>query len=106
MFMSGEIGRYERIFLKCGYTDLRCGIRMLSDLLTMIYSQELKEGYLYLFCGRSARKIKGLICQEEGVMLITLQLTDPVKWNRQSDDFIEVTESQLLKLLHGEAISL
>lgn len=108
MFANGEVSSYKRIIMKGGYVDLRCGIQMLSTILTVLYRQNLNEyGVLYLFCGRSAKKVKGLLCQPEGTMLITLQLyTQQVKWVRNTDALFEITNDQLQQILHGEAIQI
>lgn len=98
---------YKRIVIKCGYTDLRCGISSLSVYLSMLYGVNWKESneVLYLFCGRSCRKIKGLIHTKNGFLMMNILLEkNSVKWPRKTDELKEITEEQLKQLLAGEKI--
>ena len=106
MFSRGVVASYKKIVMKGGYTDLRGGIEMLSMMLSTFYGANMpEEDVLYVFCGRTAKKVKGLIRQKDGIMLINLQLyANRVHWIRRTDDLIEITEEQLTKVLNGEPI--
>ena len=106
MLSNGSIGGYKRIIIKCGSTDLRCGIPSLTTQLSMFYGVEFEEGVLYVLCGRSRRKLKGLIRFQDGFMLVNL-LLDPKKrlnWICDTDELREISEEQLQRILHGEDI--
>ena len=102
MFENGSIGNYRKIFIKCGYTDLRCGIRSLSEMLRLLYNVSFEEGDLYVFCGKSAKTFKGLIYEKEGFLLVSILLdVDRVKWIRDVDDIVEITSEQFQRILKG-----
>lgn len=106
MLSSGHIGSYKKIIMKCGYTDLRCGIASLCLQLSMLYNVDLNEkDVLYLFCGRSCEKVKGLIHMDRGFVLLNIMLeTERVKWIRNSQELIEISEDQLQSILQGKRI--
>lgn len=106
MLQDGNIGFYKKIFMKCGKTNLRYGIPSLTLQLSMLYDVDLTEkDVLYLFCGSSCKKIKGLIHMDKGFVLINILLeTDKVQWNTDSDELLEISEEQLQRLLRGEKI--
>ena len=52
----------KRVFIACGYTDLRFGVDGLANEVQNVFQLDpFDEGTLFLFCGRSNRKIKGLL---------------------------------------------
>lgn len=52
---------FAGIYIVCGYTDLRYGIDSLAAIIERKYKVSLfVPNTLFLFCGRSACKIKGL----------------------------------------------
>lgn len=106
MLQDGNIGFYKKIFIKCGKTNLRCGIPSLTLQLSMLYGVDLNEkDVLYLFCGTLRDKVKGLIHTGKGFVLISILLeTSKVKWVMGSDDLVEISEEQLQSLLRGEEI--
>ena len=54
---------FAGIYLVCGYTDLRYGIDSLASIIERRYKVNLfVPNTLFLFCGRSSKKIKGLLC--------------------------------------------
>jgi transposase len=50
-----------KIYLALGYTDLRKGIDGLCAVIQNHYGKELKTHDLFLFCGRHADRLKGLL---------------------------------------------
>ena len=110
MLQDGNIGPYKKIVVKCGKTDLRCGIASLTLQLSMLYNVDLNEkDVLYLFCGSSRDKIKGLVHMDRGFVLVNILLeTDKVKWveAQDSQELVEISEEQLQAILHGQQIDL
>lgn len=106
MLEAGQIGIFNRIVLKTGYTDLRCGIPTLTEILTNFYGVDFRdEGVLYLFCGTKCNKIKGLIREREGFMLLSIQLfTDRVRWIRKDDGLKEISQEQFDLIKRGKRI--
>ena len=51
----------RKVYIACGFTDLRTGIDGLSLLVQeQFLLNPLEKGTLFLFCGRKSDRIKGL----------------------------------------------
>ena len=60
--MLEDAAGIRRVVLACGYVDLRKGINGLSMIIGDKYRQNpFEKGTLFLFCGRRADRIKGLL---------------------------------------------
>ena len=52
----------RKVYIACGFTDLRTGIDGLSLLVQeQFLLNPLEKGTLFLFCGRKSDRIKGLL---------------------------------------------
>ena len=73
--MLGDISGLERIYIVCGYTDMRKSI----DGLCAVVEEQLKldpaSSSLFLFCGRRCDRIKALNRGADGFVLIYIKLT-------------------------------
>ncbi|MEE3462605.1 MAG: IS66 family insertion sequence element accessory protein TnpB [Lachnospiraceae bacterium] len=59
MFRDGT--GFKRIYIACGYTDLRYGVDGFATIIQNHYSlNPFDKGTLFLFCGRRSDRIKGL----------------------------------------------
>ena len=75
--MLKEAVGIERIFIRTGKTDLRLGIDRLASIIQVEYGLDpLEEGSMFLFCGSKADRIKGLLYEDSGYLLLTKRLTD------------------------------
>ena len=94
---------FEKIYIAHGYTDLRKGL----DGLAMIIGSELhlnpyQKNALFLFCGRQAGKIKGLVWEGDGYLLLYKRIADGrFRWPRNSTEAAQITQEQYLRLLEG-----
>ena len=62
MLKDADPEYFSGIYIVCGYTDLRYGIDSLAAILERKFHAKLfVPNTLFLFCGRSASKIKGLL---------------------------------------------
>jgi len=60
--MLEDAAGIRKVVLACGYVDLRKGIDGLSRIIGDKYHQNpFEKGTLFLFCGRSSDRIKGLL---------------------------------------------
>lgn len=97
--------RIDRVFLAAGYTDLRLGIDGLSALVQYQYQMNPRTNTLFLFCGRRADRIKGLLWQSDGFLLLYKRLDDGrFRWPRNKNEFRELSSQQLRWLLEGLSI--
>ena len=62
MLKDADPRSFAGVYIVCGYTDLRYGIDSLAAIIERQYRKKLFiPNTLFLFCGRSASKIKGLL---------------------------------------------
>ena len=66
--------RVERVYIACGYTDMRSGIDRLAALVKTAFQQNPYTNTLYLFCGRRADRIKALYWDADGFILLYKRL--------------------------------
>ena len=73
--MLNDATCFKQIYIVTGYTDLRFG---LDSLASIIESKSGRSPYvpdtLYLFCGRKTDRIKGLVWEKEGFLLLYKRL--------------------------------
>ena len=71
MLKDADPEYFSGIYIVCGYTDLRYGIDSLAAILERKFHAKLfVPNTLFLFCGRSASKIKGLLWEGDGFLLL------------------------------------
>ena len=97
---------FDRIVLVCGYTDLRCGIDGLVSALKSGHDiSPFEEKVLFLFCGRSTRKIKGIVFEGDGFLLLYKRLeTGRFCWPRTSNEAMNISQEQFEWLMKGLTI--
>ena len=67
--MLGDVSQVEHIYLACGYTDLRRGIDGLAQIVQQ-FSLDPFSNSLFLFCGRRRDRIKALLWEGDGFVLL------------------------------------
>lgn len=66
---------FKAVYIVCGYTDLRSGIDSLAAVLeAQTGSTPYVPDTLYLFCGRRADRIKGLVWEKDGWLMLYKRL--------------------------------
>lgn len=69
--MFKDPSAYKKIYLACGYTDLRFGIDGLAQQVECVFQLDpFDEGTLFLFCGRKKNRVKGLLWEGDGFLLL------------------------------------
>ena len=94
---------FAGIYVVCGYTDLRYGIDSLAAIIEQKYKMELfVPNTLFLFCGHSASKIKGLLWEGDGFLLLYKRLDNGrFQWPRNETEALLLTPQQTRWLLEG-----
>ena len=64
----------DRVYIACGYTDLRRGIDGLASLVQQQFELDPFSNTLFLFCGRRRDRIKGLYWEGNGFILLYKRL--------------------------------
>lgn len=92
----------EHIYLACGHTDMR----KFAALVVSRFHLDPLQPALFLFCGRRKDRIKGLLWDETGFLLLYKRLEDgKYQWPDESKDVLEISEQQLRWLTEGLTIS-
>ena len=98
----------EKIYLKCGHTDMRRGIDGLAGVV--LEELELKlcdEKAMFIFCGRKKDRYKILAWERDGFVLMYKRIEKGrLKWPRDSSEkYIKLTTQEFRWLTEGLAIN-
>ncbi len=105
--MLKEYCGFKKIYIACGYTDLRNGIDGLASIIQNHFSLDpFDEGTLFLFCGRKTNRVKGLLWETDGFLLLYKRLEEGrFQWPRKTEDIENISIEQYHWLLEGMAIT-
>ncbi len=106
MLKDANFNSFSAVYIVCGYTDLRYGIDSLAAIIERKYKVSLfVPNTLFLFCGRQASKIKGLLWEGDGFLLLYKRVeSGHFIWPRTSDDLRSLRPKQFEWLMQGFAI--
>ena len=100
--MLNDLAVDAQVYLVTGYTDLRRGI---DGLAAIVQSQLLLDPFskaLFLFCGRRCDRIKGLLWEGDGFLLLYKRLDNGrFQWPRSESEALLLTSQQIRWLLEG-----
>lgn len=101
--MLNDATCFKKIFIVTGYTDLRSGIDRLADTICSYLGEDAIEAdTLYLFCGRRTDRIKGLVWENDGYLLLYKRLeAGQFQWPRTESEVRSITEQQFRWLMEG-----
>ena len=103
--MLGDISGLEKIYIVCGYTDMRKSIDGLCTVIEDQLKMDPTSSALFLFCGRRRDRIKGLLWQGDGFVLLYKRIeSGSFQWPRESASLIELSPQQYRWLMEGLAI--
>lgn len=86
----------EHIYLACGYTDMRKSIDGLAALVAARFHLDPHQPALFLFCGRRKDRIKALLWDETGFLLLYKRLENGrYQWPNAPEDLVELSQQQL-----------
>lgn len=95
---------FARVIICCGRVDLRKGIDGLAAYVKLNYGiNPIEKGTLFLFCGNRADRIKGLLFEGDGMLLLYKRLAagNQFQWPRNPDEAREITNEQFRRLMDG-----
>lgn len=101
MLKDANPNYFAGIYIVCGYTDLRYGIDSLAALIQQKYHMSLfVPNTLFLFCGRSASRIKGLLWEGDGFLLLYKRVEcGHFSWPHTSDELRSMNAEQFRWLM-------
>ncbi len=95
----------DEIYIACGYTDLRYGIDGLAGIVQTKFNLDPFQNILFLFCGRRSDRIKGLIWEGDGFLLLYKRLENgKFQWPRTEEESKKITLQQFRWLTEGLSI--
>ena len=92
--MLGDISAASEIYLVCGYTDMRKSIDGLRAIVEGTLKLDSKNHSLFLFCGRRCDRIKALIWEGDGYVLLYKRLdveNGRYRWPRDKSEARNLT---------------
>lgn len=98
---------FKKIYIATGYTDLRCGIKGLVARIELDFGRRpFDKDVLYLFCGKRNDRIKCLVWEGDGWLLMykRLEKENHFTWPRIGTTAISINEEQFNWLMHGFSI--
>ena len=96
---SGEV------YIALGYTDLRRGIDGLAAIVQERFALDPFTNTLFLFCGRRKDRIKGLLWEGNGFLLLYKRLeAGSFQWPRTGEEARQLTPQQYRWLMEGLSI--
>ena len=73
--MLNDANHLDKVYILCGFTDLRMGIDGLASIVqNQVALNPFTPRCLFLFCGRRTDRIKGLVWEEDGFLLVYKRL--------------------------------
>lgn len=103
--MLGNISQAEKIFIACGYTDMRKSIDGLAAVVQQNFRLDPFSNSLFLFCRHKCNRIKALYWEGDGFVLLYKRLENGrFQWPRTKEEARLITEQEFRWLLEGLSI--
>lgn len=100
--MLNDFNGADRVYIACGYTDLRKGIDGLASLVQQQIQLDPFTNALFLFCGRRRDRIKGLYWERDCFILLYKRLEQgSYQWPRSENEVRTSTPQQYRWLMEG-----
>ena len=102
--LNSIIGK-KTVYIVTGYTDMRKGIDGLAEIVQGKLSLDPYSKALFLFCGKNPRKLKGLLWEGDGFLLLYKRLEEGrFQWPKNSEEVKTITPQQYRWLMEGLSI--
>lgn len=101
--MLNEGTGFQKVYIATGFTDLRRGIDGLARIIRFQFQLDpYNKNTLFLFCGKRTDRIKGLLWEGDGFLLLYKRIENGnFKWPRTAAETIEITPEQYRMLMQG-----
>ena len=105
--MLNDATCFKTVYIVTGYTDLRSGIDTLAAMIESMHgSRPCVPDTLYLFCGRKTDRIKGLVWESDGYLLLYKRLEQgKFQWPRSEFEVKDLTNQQFRWLMEGLTVA-
>ena len=103
--MLSDFTGADKVYIACGYTDLRRGIDGLTCLVQHQFELDPFNNALFLFCGRRRDRIKALYWEGNGFVLLYKRLeSGSFQWPCKESEARVLTPQQYRWLMEGLSI--
>ena len=103
--MIGDITVAHEVYIVCGYTDMRKSIDGLCAIIQdQLHFDPSSRSAVYLFCGRRCDRIKILLYESDGFVLLYKRLnvqSGRYRWPRDVSEVRSITWRQFDWLMSG-----
>lgn len=100
--MLGDISVVENIYIACGYTDMRKSIDGLAVIVQEQFHLDPFSKSLFLFCGKRKDRIKCLLWEGDGFLLLYKRLENgSFQWPRKESEVRPISWQQFRWLMEG-----
>ena len=95
----------DNIYIVCGHTDMRKSIDGLAAIVQQQYKLDLFSSSAFLFCGRRRDRLKVLLWEADGFILLYKRLEDgKFNWPRSEQEVRNLTREQYIWLMQGLSV--
>ena len=103
--MLNDFTGADKVYIACGYTDMRKSIDGLVMLIKQQWALNPFQNSLFLFCGRRRDRMKALLWEGDGFVLLYKRLEQGrFQWPHSAEAVRSITPQQLRWLLEGLCI--
>lgn len=102
--MSIRLRTGHRVFVYQEYVDMRSGFNKLSMFVREKMQRNLLEGDLYLFFGKSRKRLKAICYDGTGLLLLTKRLERGSFMSITNFETLEITTDELDQIISGGMI--
>ena len=94
---------FKKVYIATGFTDLRKGIDGLARIIRFQFNLDpYDKNTLFLFCGKRTDRIRGLIWEGDGFLLLYKRIENGnFRWPRTADEALEIDPDQYKMLMQG-----
>ena len=97
---------FKKVYLATGRTDMRHGIDGLARIIRFQFELDpYDKNTLFLFCGKRPDRIKGLLWEGDGFLLLYKRIENgSFKWPKTATEAMSITPEQYRMLMQGMEI--
>ena len=101
--MLNDATGFKKVYLAVGSTDLRKGIDGLAAIVKFQFNLDpYDKNTFFLFCGKKPDRLKGLIWEGDGFLLLYKRINiGTFKWPRSASEAVEISMEQYSLLMQG-----